>query len=104
MVAYDRAIRHKLTKLRSLFADKFFDDNRYRLGKVGRFRINRKFDMEVPEDIMHLRPDDFIAVIEYILDLRARKENAHIDDIDHLAIVAYVRWTNSLSKKCVRGS
>ncbi len=74
----------QVDKARALFADKFFDDNRYRLGKVGRFRINRKFDMEVPEDIMHIRPDDFIAVIEYLLDLRARKDSAHIDDIDHL--------------------
>ena len=74
----------QVDKARSLFADKFFDDNRYRLGKVGRFRINRKFNMEVPENVMHLRPDDFIAVIEYILDLRARKEHAHVDDIDHL--------------------
>ena len=74
----------QVDKARTLFADKFFDDNRYRLGKVGRFRINRKFHMEVPEDVMHLRPDDFIAVIEYMLDLRARKDYAHIDDIDHL--------------------
>jgi DNA-directed RNA polymerase subunit beta len=74
----------QVEKARTLFADKFFDDKRYRLGKVGRFRINRKFDMDVPEDIMHLRPDDFIAVVEYMLDLRARKDSAHIDDIDHL--------------------
>ena len=74
----------QVDKARTLFADKFFDDNRYRLGKVGRFRINRKFDRDVPEDIMHLRPDDFIAVIEYMLDLRARKDGAHVDDIDHL--------------------
>jgi DNA-directed RNA polymerase subunit beta len=74
----------QVEKARALFADKFFDDKRYRLGKVGRFRINRKFDMEVPEDLMHLRPDDFIAVVEYMLDLRARKDTAHIDDIDHL--------------------
>ncbi len=74
----------QVEKARSLFADKFFDDKRYRLGKVGRFRINRKFDMEVPEDIMHLRPDDFTAVVEYMLDLRARKDKAHVDDIDHL--------------------
>ena len=74
----------QVDKARSLFADKFFDDNRYRLGKVGRFRINRKFDMEISEDVMHLRPEDFIAVIEYMLDLRARKDTAHVDDIDHL--------------------
>ena len=74
----------QVDKARQLFADKFFDDNRYRLGKVGRFRINRKFDMDVPEDVMHLRADDFLAVINYMLDLRARKDTAHIDDIDHL--------------------
>ncbi|MBC8309996.1 MAG: DNA-directed RNA polymerase subunit beta [Phycisphaerales bacterium] len=74
----------QVDKARALFADKFFDDNRYRLGKVGRFRINRKFDMEISEDVMHLRPEDFIAVIEYMLDLRSRKDSAHIDDIDHL--------------------
>ena len=74
----------QIDKARSLFADKFFDSNRYRLGKVGRFRINRKFDMEVPEDVMHLRPEDFIAVINYMLDLRVRKDTAHVDDIDHL--------------------
>ena len=74
----------QVDKAKALFADKFFDDNRYRLGKVGRFRINRKFDMDISEDIMHLRPDDFNAVIEYMLDLRTRKDCAHIDDIDHL--------------------
>jgi DNA-directed RNA polymerase subunit beta len=74
----------QVDKARSLFADKFFDSNRYRLGKVGRFRINRKFNMDVPEDIMHLRSEDFLAVIGYILDLRARKDTAHVDDIDHL--------------------
>ncbi|MCH2142843.1 MAG: DNA-directed RNA polymerase subunit beta [Phycisphaerales bacterium] len=71
-------------KARSLFKEKFFDDNRYRLGKVGRFRINRKFDMDVPEDIMHLRGEDFMAVVKYILDLRSKRNMAHVDDIDHL--------------------
>ena len=51
MAAYVQATRHKLTKRAALFADKFFDDNRYRLGKVGRFRINRKFDMEMYQKI-----------------------------------------------------
>ncbi|MCH2141072.1 MAG: DNA-directed RNA polymerase subunit beta, partial [Phycisphaerales bacterium] len=71
-------------KAKSLFKEKFFDENRYRLGKVGRFRINRKFDMEIPEDVMHLRGEDFMAVTRYILDLRAKRNKAYIDDIDHL--------------------
>jgi DNA-directed RNA polymerase subunit beta len=74
----------QVDKARQLFAEKFFDENRYRLGKVGRFRINRKFDMDVSEDIMHIRAEDFLSVIRYILDLRAQTAGAHVDDIDHL--------------------
>tara|TARA_B100001121_G_scaffold49994_1_gene43473 strand:- start:3466 stop:7251 length:3786 start_codon:yes stop_codon:yes gene_type:complete len=74
----------QVEKARGLFKEKFYDENRYRLGKVGRFRINRKFDMDVPEDVMHIRAEDFLAVIKYILDLRAKRNMAHIDDIDHL--------------------
>src|SRR5262249_28720403 len=39
----------QLEKARELFHEKFFDTNRYRLGKVGRFRINRKFNQDIPE-------------------------------------------------------
>ena len=79
----------QVEKARSLFREKFFDDNRYRLGKVGRFRINRKFDTDkiyeaAPEDVQNIRAEDFLAVIRYILDLRAKRNMAHIDDIDHL--------------------
>src|SRR5207249_11724176 len=44
----------QLEKARELFKEKFQDPNRYRLGKVGRFRINRKFDQEIPESEMTL--------------------------------------------------
>ncbi|MCH8006292.1 MAG: DNA-directed RNA polymerase subunit beta [Planctomycetes bacterium] len=74
----------QIEKARTLFREKFFDSNRYRLGKVGRFRINRKFDMDVPEDVMRIRAEDFLAIIRYIMDLRAKRNRAHIDDIDHL--------------------
>jgi DNA-directed RNA polymerase subunit beta len=74
----------QVDKARQLFAEKFFDDNRYRLGKVGRFRINRKFDLDVPEAEMQLRAEDFLHVIMYMLDLRSNRNKAHIDDIDHL--------------------
>ncbi len=74
----------QVEKARQLFAEKFFDSNRYRLGKVGRFRINRKFDLDVPETEMQLRADDFLHVVKYILDLRSSRNKAHVDDIDHL--------------------
>jgi DNA-directed RNA polymerase subunit beta len=74
----------QIDKARALFKEKFFDENRYRLGKVGRFRINRKFNMDVPETEMAIRAEDFLAVIRYLLDLRAKRGTAHVDDIDHL--------------------
>jgi DNA-directed RNA polymerase subunit beta len=74
----------QVEKARQLFAEKFFDENRYRLGKVGRFRINRKFDLDVPEREMKLRAEDFLKVMAYILDLRNNRNKAHVDDIDHL--------------------
>ena len=74
----------QVDKARALFEEKFYDENRYRLGKVGRFRINRKFDMDTPEDVMRIRAEDFLEVIKYMLDLRNNRNKAHIDDIDHL--------------------
>jgi DNA-directed RNA polymerase subunit beta len=72
----------QLEKAKELFKEKFQDANRYRLGRVGRFRINRKFDQNVPETEMTLRSVDFVNSVKYVLDLRAGK--GHVDDIDHL--------------------
>jgi len=74
----------QLEKARVLFQEKFSDVNRYRLGRVGRFRINRKLGLDVPEKEMTLRPDDLVASIQYILDLVESGEEAEVDDIDHL--------------------
>ncbi len=79
----------QVEKAKQLFDEKFYDENRYRLGKVGRFRINRKFDTDklyeqAGEDVQVLRAHDFLAVVRYILDLRAKRNRAHVDDIDHL--------------------
>ena len=73
-----------LEKARILFHEKFFDVNRYRLGRVGRFRVNRKLGTEVPEDEMALRPEDLIASIRYLIDLFDSEAEARFDDIDHL--------------------
>ncbi len=69
-------------KAKSFFEEKFFDMNRYRLGKVGRFRLNRKFDQDVDLDEMTLRPEDFLNTMKYILGLRDNVGS--VDDIDHL--------------------
>ncbi len=81
----------QVDKAKQLFQEKFYDDARYRLGKVGRFRINRKFDLNVPEDHMFIRAEDFLRVVQYILDLRSKRPDpntgrpiAQLDDIDHL--------------------
>ena len=65
-----------LEKARTLFNEKFFDPNRYRLGRVGRFRINRKLDLGVSEKEMTLRPEDILASMKYLL------EQVRVDETD----------------------
>ena len=77
-----------LEKARTLFHEKFFDINRYRLGRVGRFRVNRKLGLEVPEDEMALRPEDLVSSIRYLIDLFDGETDARFDDIDHLALIS----------------
>ncbi len=72
----------QLEKATTLFHEKFYDENRYRLGRVGRFRINRKFDQDVPETVMTLRAEDLINSLKYMFKLRSGE--GYIDDIDHL--------------------
>ena len=72
----------QLEKARELFHEKFFDVQRYRLGRVGRFRLNRKFKQDIPEHIQVLQPEDIVNSVKYILELRAGR--GEIDDIDNL--------------------
>src|SRR3954465_8574875 len=72
----------QLEKAQTLFQEKFFDENRYRLGRVGRFRINRKFDQNVPETVMTLRSEDLVNSLKYMFKLRSGE--GYVDDIDHL--------------------
>ena len=69
-------------KAKVLFEEKFYDTNRYRLGKVGRFRLNRKFGTNVPLDQMELCSEDFLRTMQYVLGLR--NNQGEVDDIDHL--------------------
>ncbi len=72
----------QIEKAKTLFHEKFYDENRYRLGKVGRFRLNRKFHQDVDESVMTIRPEDFANTLRYIMKLRGGE--GVIDDIDHL--------------------
>jgi DNA-directed RNA polymerase subunit beta len=74
----------QLDKARELFNDKFFDTNRYRLGKVGRFRINRKLGMNIPLEENVLRAEDLLEAVKYVNRLWVGDRTAEVDDIDHL--------------------
>ena len=74
----------QIDKARKLFAEKFCDENRYRLGKVGRFRLNRKFDAESDTGPMTLSVDDLVNCYRYLLKLRTGESSFAVDDIDHL--------------------
>ncbi|MFO7957470.1 MAG: DNA-directed RNA polymerase subunit beta [Candidatus Brocadiia bacterium] len=69
-------------KAKDTIWEKFFDPNRYQLGAVGRFRINRKFGQNIPIEEQCLRPEDLINAVKYILKLR--NGEGQVDDIDHL--------------------
>src|SRR5688572_16874003 len=61
----------------------FFSDKRYDLGEVGRYKINRKLQLESPLEQKTLTKEDIIEIIKYLVRLTNGK--AEIDDIDHLS-------------------
>ncbi|MBF2098435.1 MAG: DNA-directed RNA polymerase subunit beta [Gloeomargaritaceae cyanobacterium C42_A2020_066] len=65
-----------------LLDSRFFDPKRYDLGKVGRYKLNRKLQLNVPENIRVLTSQDILAAIDYLINLEF--DIGSIDDIDHL--------------------
>ncbi|MBP9019000.1 MAG: DNA-directed RNA polymerase subunit beta, partial [Bacteroidales bacterium] len=61
----------------------FFSDKRYDLGEVGRYRLNHKLGLSIPDEIRVLTKADIIAIIKYLIQLINSK--AAVDDIDHLS-------------------
>ena len=61
----------------------FFSDQRYNLGEVGRYRMNKKLGLEVEMDMQVLTKPDIITIVKYLIELINSK--AEIDDIDHLS-------------------
>jgi DNA-directed RNA polymerase subunit beta len=65
-----------------LLDSRFFDPKRYDLGKVGRYKLNRKLRLNIPETTRVLTPQDILAAIDYLINLEF--DIGNIDDIDHL--------------------
>jgi DNA-directed RNA polymerase subunit beta len=61
----------------------FFSDQRYNLGEVGRYRINKKLGLDTPMEKQVLTKEDIITIVKYLIELINSK--AEIDDIDHLS-------------------
>lgn len=68
---------------RGIIEKLFFSDKRYDLGEVGRYKINRKLELDLSNDKKVLSKEDIIAIIKYLVRLSNGK--AEIDDIDHLS-------------------
>ena len=76
-----------LSNARSAIMRLFFDPKRYNLGRVGRYKLNRKLGLGVTDEdinVVTLRKEDVIAALKYLIRLKLGDENAHVDDIDHL--------------------
>lgn len=65
-----------------LLDSRFFDPKRYDLGKVGRYKLNKKLRLSAPDTMRVLTPGDILAAIDYLINLEY--DIGSIDDIDHL--------------------
>ena len=61
----------------------FFSDQRYNLGDVGRYRMNKKLGLDIPMEKQVLTKEDIITIVKYLIELINSK--AEVDDIDHLS-------------------
>ena len=68
---------------RSIIEKLFFSEKRYDLGDVGRYRINTKLNLSVPDNVRVLTREDITSIIKYLVELINQK--AEVDDIDHLS-------------------
>src|SRR5688572_12159456 len=67
----------------ALLENLFFNSKRYDLAKVGRYKVNKKLGVSVPQGTSTLTEDDIVATIEYVVRLHAGEPDHGVDDIDH---------------------
>ncbi|MBL7779527.1 MAG: DNA-directed RNA polymerase subunit beta [Chitinophagales bacterium] len=68
---------------RGIIEKLFFSDKRYDLGEVGRYKINKKLELDIDMDTRVLTKTDIIHIVKYLVNLS--NQRADIDDIDHLS-------------------
>jgi DNA-directed RNA polymerase subunit beta len=68
----------------TLLHSRFFDAKRYDLGRVGRYKINKKLRLTIPDAVRTLTPEDVLSTIDYLINLELDVGGACLDDIDHL--------------------
>jgi DNA-directed RNA polymerase subunit beta len=76
-----------LSNARSAIMRLFFDPKRYNLGRVGRYKLNRKMGLGITDqelNVVTLRKEDVIEALKYLIRLKMGDEHAFVDDIDHL--------------------
>jgi len=66
----------------SILDSRFFDDKRYDLGRVGRYKLNKKLTLSIPEAQRTLSREDIVAAVDYLIGLHY--DEGQVDDIDHL--------------------
>jgi DNA-directed RNA polymerase subunit beta len=67
----------------TLLDNLFFNPKRYDVAKVGRYKINKKLQLDIPISTGTLTEDDIVATVEYLCRLHAGEEGYEPDDIDH---------------------
>ena len=85
-----------LEKAQEFFNSLFFDPRRYSLDKTGRYKINKRLGLEIPNEPKNwtLKREDLVATLKYLITLQ-KGEGGKTDDIDHLAN-RYVRCVGTL--------
>jgi len=76
-----------LSNARSTIMRLFFDKKRYHLGRVGRYKLNKKLSREISDEdlqVVTLKREDIIDAIKYLIRLKQGDETTCVDDIDHL--------------------
>ena len=67
-----------------LLHSRFFDPKRYDLGRVGRYKMNKKLRLTIPDAVRTLTPEDVLSTLDYLINLELDVGGACLDDIDHL--------------------
>ncbi len=65
-----------------LLDSRFFDPKRYDVGRVGRYKLNKKLRLNTPDHVRVLTPEDILKVVDYLINLKF--DIGQVDDIDHL--------------------